>query len=71
VELRNDGGDVRTYWILGEGDHTFGENVISYRAPLGEKLLDKRAGEDVELIDGSRFRIAAIRVRLPEPVEGE
>ncbi|MBN1826480.1 MAG: GreA/GreB family elongation factor [Candidatus Eisenbacteria bacterium] len=71
VDLRGSGGDLRTYWVLGEGDRTFGDNVISYRAPLGEKLLGKRVGEDVELIDEERFRVDAIRVRLPEAGEGD
>ncbi|MFH1277256.1 MAG: GreA/GreB family elongation factor [Candidatus Eisenbacteria bacterium] len=63
--VASDGADV-TYWILGEGDRELGDEVISYRAPLGEMLLGRKVGDEVGPMNDRTFRIAAIRKRLPE-----
>ena len=71
VELRADGGETEVYWILGEGDRMLGEEVISYRAPLGEMLMGKRVGDEVGPLGDKQFRIVSLRKRLPEAMELE
>ena len=58
----------RTYWILGYGDSVQDSHVINYRAPLGQGLVGKRAGDIAELdANGSiqRLEVVGIRRRLP------
>jgi len=58
-----------TYWILGEGDHSLGPGILSYRAPIVRPLLGKSEGAQVtlEMPEGERaYRIASIRKRLPD-----
>jgi transcription elongation factor GreA len=40
---------THTYWLLGEGDSRFGEEVVSCSAPIGRSLLGKKVGEQVPL----------------------
>jgi transcription elongation factor GreA len=49
VVVREEGGEVRRYRLVGrvESDPRMGK--ISYESPLGEALLDRRAGEVVEV----------------------
>ena len=67
--LRSDDGEERVFWILGEGDRTMGEDVVSYRAPLGGMLLGKKVGGEVGPLEEKLYRVVAIRKRLPEPDE--
>lgn len=73
VVLRSaDGADVRTIWLLGEGDGHLGDDVVSYRAPLGQALLGRREGDTVSLDLGgapSVVTIESVRRRLPSDVE--
>lgn len=70
-----DGGQQR-YWLLGEGDATHGDEVVSYLAPIGRALYGRREGDEVELPgDGgtTRATIRSTRRRLPavrEPAPG-
>ena len=61
------GGERKSYWILGDGEHHLGENVISFQAPIGKALFGRRVGEEVELTGdaGRRWRVEAIARRLP------
>ena len=61
------GGETRSYWILGDGEHHLGDNVISFQAPIGKALFGRRVGEEVELTGdaGRRWRVEAIARRLP------
>lgn len=63
-------GNMRTFWILGEGDDFLGPEVISYTAPLGRGLLGRREGEQIRLPgeEGTmhQYAVRAIRARLPE-----
>ncbi len=63
-------GSTHTYWILGEGDTFLGNDVISYRAPLGAALRGHKVGDEVTvpLEDGPRrLRIVSVARRLPQP----
>jgi transcription elongation factor GreA len=65
-------GTRRTYWLLGEGDEFHGPEVISYASPVGQALLGKKEGEQVEVQEGDhrrRFRIASVKRRLPAAQE--
>jgi transcription elongation factor GreA len=66
VELAAEGGDTRTFWMLGEGDRELGDDVVSYRAPLGGLLLGKKAGDEVGPIADRQYHVVRIRKRLPE-----
>jgi transcription elongation factor GreA len=61
-------GEALSLWILGEGDQELGKDVVSYKAPIGQALLQKRVGDEVRLPrDGEEFpaRIRTVRERLP------
>ncbi len=46
-------GEVTTYAILGAWDSAPEDNILSYKTPLGQALMGKRVGEDVQTeIDG-------------------
>jgi transcription elongation factor GreA len=73
TELVLEGGDqeLRTYWILGEDEHHYGESVISFQTPVGRALMGLGIGDEVELGEGverRRWRVVSIERRLP-PVE--
>ena len=60
--------DMTTYWILGEGEHHLGEQVISFQTPVARLLMGKAIGDDVELeIDGTmrRYRVVSVERKLP------
>lgn len=61
------GAERRSYWILGDGEHHLGDNVISFQAPIARALVGRRVGEEVELASeaGRRWRVEAIARRLP------
>ncbi|MCI0651263.1 MAG: GreA/GreB family elongation factor [Planctomycetes bacterium] len=63
VSLRNvTTGNVETYSILGPWDSSAEQGIVSYQAPLGRAILDRKPGEEfaVELPTG------AVRYRLEE-----
>lgn len=62
-----EGDDRKSYWVLGDGEHHLGENVVSFQAPIGKALCGRRVGEEVELTGeaGRRWRVEAIARRLP------
>lgn len=70
VTLRDEAtGSESIHWILGEGDHDYGPEVISYRAPLGKLLTGRKADEVVEYPQGDetrRLRIVRIEPKKPE-----
>jgi len=60
--------DMTTYWILGEGEHHHGDNVISFQTPVARALMGKSIGEEVELeVDDTRqrYRVVSIERKLP------
>ena len=60
--------DMTTYWILGEGEHHLGEQVISFQTPVARLLMGKAIGDDVELeFDGThrRYRVVSVERKLP------
>jgi len=60
--------DMTTYWILGEGEHHHGDNVISFQTPVARALMGKSIGEEVELdVDDmrQRYRVVSIERKLP------
>ena len=59
-------GEEQTLWLLGEGDSQYGHEVVSYKAPLGQALVGKHAGDTVRVgDDGPTYEILAITERLP------
>jgi transcription elongation factor GreA len=60
--------DMTTYWILGEGEHHHGDNVISFQTPVARALMGKAIGDEVELEVGAapqRYRVVSIERKLP------
>ena len=60
--------DLTTYWILGEGEHHHGENVVSFQAPVGRALVGKAIGDVVELGAGDErrlYRVVSVERKLP------
>jgi transcription elongation GreA/GreB family factor len=57
-----------TYWILGEGEHHLGDNVISFQTPVARSLMGKAIGDGVSLeLDGVRrdYRVVSVERKLP------
>ncbi len=48
VKLKDQKGKIEEYQILGQWEVDFEKGIISYHSPLGQALLDKRVGEEVE-----------------------
>ena len=59
VRLRGEGGRRVEYTVLGPWDSDPDRGVISYFAPLGQQLLERRPGDGLE-IDGHAFTIDRI-----------
>jgi transcription elongation factor GreA len=67
VVLERD-GERLTYWILGEGEHHLGDNVVSFQATVGRALMGLLIGDEVELGDPDsrrRYRIVGVERKLP------
>jgi transcription elongation factor GreA len=68
VELRQPDGERRRVWILGQDDNYHGDNVINYRAGLGQSLVGHQIGDTVEVRGETgmeTFEILSIVPRLP------
>ncbi|MCE5241332.1 GreA/GreB family elongation factor [bacterium] len=68
LRLRNlDTSNEQNVWILGEGDSQYGHEVVSYKAPLGQTLVGKRVGEQVQMETNGqqRFEVLSIETKLP------
>jgi transcription elongation factor GreA len=66
--------DLTTYWILGEGEHHLGENVISFQTPVARVLMNKAIGDEVELeVENGRrrYRIVSVERKLPPHAESQ
>ena len=62
-------GNLRTFWILGEGDDVHGPDVISYTAPLGRALLGKQIVDQIRLPaeeTSHEYAVRAISPKLPK-----
>ncbi len=60
--------DSVSYWILGDGEHHLGENVISHQAAIARSLVGRSAGDTVELGEGEArrvWRIESVTRKLP------
>jgi transcription elongation factor GreA-like protein/transcription elongation GreA/GreB family factor len=65
-------GTTRSYYILGAWDSDPQQAIVSYLAPLGQTLLNKKVGEEVELeMEGhrQRLRIEAVEKAPKEILE--
>jgi transcription elongation factor GreA len=72
VVLESD-DELTTYWILGEGEHHLGENVISFQTPVARALIGHAIGDEVEIDHeggARRYRIVSVERKLP-PLAGE
>jgi transcription elongation factor GreA len=60
--------DMTSYWILGEGEHHHGDQVISFQTPVARSLMGKTIGDEVDLdLDGAlrRYRVVSVERKLP------
>lgn len=71
VRLTNlDSQQTETYTILGAWDSDPEKHVISYLAPMAQKLINKKAGEEIELDTehgAHRYRVESIEQAQPAP----
>lgn len=68
VVLESEDQEVRTWWILGEGEQHHGENVVSFQAPVGRALMGRAIGDEVELGEGPerrRWHVVSVERKLP------
>lgn len=71
VMLVSDDDNV-SYWILGDGEHHLGENVISHQAAIARSLVGREVGDAVELGEGEArrvWRIESVTRKLPPAPE--
>lgn len=64
--------DSVSYWILGDGEHHLGENVISHQAAIARSLVGHEVGDAVELGEGEArrvWRIESVTRKLPPAPE--
>jgi transcription elongation factor GreA len=55
-------------WLLGDGDQGIAESVVSFRAPVGQAVLGRKEGDEVEVPRERgvrRYRIERVAERLP------
>ncbi|HZZ58886.1 MAG TPA: transcription elongation factor GreA [Opitutaceae bacterium] len=60
VELRNQEGAVARYSILGAWDSDPANHIISYKTPLGNALLGRKAGDTVKVKTGNAEETYAV-----------
>jgi transcription elongation factor GreA len=66
LDLRT--GEECSMWLLGEGDSVYGQDVVSYKSPLGKAFVGARAGAKVVAEigeDATDFEIVRVERRLP------
>jgi transcription elongation factor GreA len=60
-------GEKNNYIILGPWDADFEKNVLSYRSPIAQALMGKKAGEEVVIAVGEeskQFKILSIEAYM-------
>jgi transcription elongation factor GreA len=65
--------EITTYWILGEGEHHHGDNVISFQTPVARALMGRAIGDELDLEVGDdrrHVRVVSVERKLP-PQEAE
>lgn len=56
-------GEKETFKILGEADSNLTEGIISYTSPIGNAILDKNAGDLIEVeLPGGKAGIRIIKI---------
>jgi len=70
VTIEQDGGEERTYRLVGPDEFDVAQGLISVDAPLGRALLGKREG-DTAIVQrpAGRTAITVVAVAWREPVE--
>ncbi len=64
VKLQLANGSTKDYYIVGAWDGDPDNNCIAYKTKLGEKLIDAKKGDSIELPDGAKAKILDV---LPLP----
>lgn len=70
VEMKSEDGELRIHSILGyeEGDPLKG--IVSYLSPVGEKLMHKTVGDEVELpMSGKLVSYEIVNIKLSPHLE--
>jgi transcription elongation GreA/GreB family factor len=71
VTLREAGGTEETYCILGAWDSAPDLGIISYKAVIGQALLGKSVGENVELpTESGTRRVTILRIEPFTSLDG-
>lgn len=63
-----DGGETRSYWILGDGEHHLGDHVISHQTPIAKAIVGRSVGDAVQLVEQEQKRtwtLQSVTRRLP------
>ena len=58
IELRYEDGEVEVYQLLGAWD---GDPERKYRTRLGQAVLNRKTGEEIEVPGGRKCVLAAVR----------
>lgn len=54
-------GETEVYKILGENEVDLAKGIISYKSPLGEKLIGKCIGDVIKLGSNTEYKIISIK----------
>lgn len=70
VELESEDGEMRTHSILGYEEGNPDKGIVSYLSPVGERLLHKTVGDEVELpMRGKPIRYEIVSIKLSPHLE--
>lgn len=70
VEMESEDGEIRTHSILGYEEGNPEKGIVSYLSPVGERLLHKAVGDEVELpMRGKPIRYEIVSIRLSPHLE--
>ncbi len=70
VKLESASGEKREYYLLGAWDGDPEQNRLSYKTKIGEAILDKKIGSEVQIPEGGIYILKEV-LPLPEDLRKE
>ena len=70
VRLESKAGEIREYYLLGAWDGDPERNYLSYKTKIGEAILDKKIGSEVQIPEAGTYVVKEV-LPLPEELRKE
>ena len=70
VKLESKSGEIREYYLLGAWDGDPERNFLSYKTRIGEAILDKKVGTEVQIPEDGTYIVKEV-LPLPEALRKE